>query len=69
MWKPLLKKMAACKCGSKWGHIEPKPVNTAAVIEDIYGDVNNLTEEQLDEIDWSLEQLAIADEQEEEMME
>ena len=43
-----------CNCGSEI--VSVKPVNTAAVIESIYGDVAKLTDEQLDEIDWALEQ-------------
>jgi hypothetical protein len=41
-----------CGCGN--GIVVVKPVNTAAIIESIYGDVAKLNEEQLDEIDWSL---------------
>lgn len=44
----------SCGCGDNW--INVKPVNTAAIIEEHYGDVSQLTEEQLDEIDWALRQ-------------
>jgi len=41
-----------CKCGHNI--VEVKPVNTAGIVEAVYGDVENLTDEQLKEIDWSL---------------
>jgi hypothetical protein len=41
-----------CQCGQ--GVINVKPVNVAAVVESIYGDAENLSEEQLAEIDWAI---------------
>ena len=44
-------------CGCGQGVITVTPaVNTAAIIESVYGNVHNLSQTQLDEIDWSLDQ-------------
>ena len=47
---------SSCNCGQGVISATPAPaVNTAAVIEKVYGNVHNLKAEQLDEIDWSLD--------------
>ena len=44
-----------CNCGQGVISVTPA-VNTAAIIESVYGNVHNLSPAQLEEIDWSLDQ-------------
>ena len=49
-----------CKCGSEIVRItEGKPINTAALVESVYGNVHDLSAADLKTIDWSLSQKAL----------